>query len=307
MCGQSCFQKRPKQQSFDDVMLVLHLRKLTWNQKIPPKGTVETSTNHQFWGSIMLQPLVFVGGTSVGQLCPPFAIAILRAQQSDFQTQVIQTMWAEIPFWLQILVQFSIFDDVNKSLHFIRICRERHARYWSTPQESSKETEGTTFSLDGFEEKKKHRFPSQSEGFVFFSSLTRHESSNYQCTLSWKCGPSSSFSERQVFTYSSVRSPLQRLEKRPFFTKHVFDADWRTVSTFMFWAVFPRLVQVLWMIRVNGSATLVVESRKSHQRLIQLKTWSFRNSKACERSQWHGNWWVRHSFKETGLRKHINS
>jgi len=132
----------------------------------------------------MLQPLVFVGGTSVGQLCPPFAIAILRAQQSDFQTQVIQTMWAEIPFWLQILVQFSIFDDVNKSLHFIRICRERHARYWSTPQESSKETEGTTFSLDGFEEKKKHRFPSQSEGFVFFSSLTRHESSNYQCTLS---------------------------------------------------------------------------------------------------------------------------
>ena len=30
--------------------------------------------------------------------------------------------------------------------------------------------------------------------------------------------PSSSFSERQVFTYSSVRSPLKRLDKRPFFT-----------------------------------------------------------------------------------------
>ena len=158
-----------------------------------------------------------------------------------------------------------------------------------------KRLKGLPFPLTGSRRKRNIGF--QVNLRDLFSSQAWHESSNYQCTM--KMLPSSSFSERQVFTYSSVR--------------------WKgwTNDRFLLYKTFLcrrltdrfdlRLVQVLWMIRVNGSATLVVESGKTHQTLIQLKTWSFRNNKACERSQWHGNWWVRHSFKETGLQKHINS
>lgn len=162
-----------------------------------------------------------------------------------------------------------------------------------------KRLKGLPFPLTGSRRKRNIGFQVNLRDLFF--SQAWHESSNYQCTLSWKC-----------------YLPVAFLKGKSLLTV-VSGHLWKgwTNDRFLLYKTFLcrrltdrfdlRLVQVLWMIRVNGSATLVVESGKTHQTLIQLKTWSFRNNKTCERSQWHGNWWVRHSFKETGLQKHINS